>query len=70
MHNEKFVCIKKLPSKKGINISHCVRSSIRWRHPLLLYGGHSGEKNDTVRGGEFVLECEKKRNKLNPTKMI
>ena len=23
-------------------------------------------KNDTVRGGEFVLECEKMKQKLNP----
>ena len=25
-----------LVQKKGTNISHCVRSSTRWRHPLLL----------------------------------
>ena len=61
MHNEK-IGVHQITAlkKKGINISHCVRSSIRWRHPLLLYGGHSGEKNDTIRGGEFVLVCDKK----------
>ena len=71
MHNEK-IGVHQITAlkKKGINISHCVRSSIRWRHPLLLYGGHSGEKMTLFVVVNSYLCAIKNETKLNPTKMI
>ena len=67
---ENTICHCRNCHKKGTIISHCVRSSDQVETSITVIWRAQWGKKDTIRGGEFVLVCDKNETKLNPTKMI